>query len=183
VQHLVVDIDLAQSRVHPLPEFFLDHPDPALGERVTQLANAGALDEFRQLEGRLEDASLGLQVAGFLVPVAGHLDRVLGALEVHQQQRVVGGHVPGLNELGPAHARLELCHPVPHFLLGLLAAVGPRLPLALRRLLLLRIRLLQELPLPPLLVGPKHLPVVPSHRPAQARLLQHRLLLPRAVFF
>ena len=77
VQHRVLDINLAQLRVHPFLHLLPHHLRAVpLAEWVSQLADASCFDEFRQFEHWFEDASFGLQEFRLLVPMSGHWDGV-----------------------------------------------------------------------------------------------------------
>ena len=71
VQYLIVNVDFAHLWLHTLAHFLLQSLRfISFSRLLPQLRNASLLDEVRQLEWNFVDASLVLQVAAFLSPVA-----------------------------------------------------------------------------------------------------------------
>mmetsp|Transcript_27332 Transcript_27332/g.73910 ORF Transcript_27332/g.73910 Transcript_27332/m.73910 type:complete len:436 (-) Transcript_27332:858-2165(-) len=102
MQHLVVNVHLAHLGLHPCALFGLQRLG-ALLLRVplTHLPNACSLYEVWQLEGRLLDTPLALQVLAFLGPVTRHRCCVSVGLQVNQHLRVGRGHVPHFHHVRP----------------------------------------------------------------------------------
>lgn len=75
--HLVVNGHLSHLWLHPVPLFLLHLLGILLLEVcLPHLTNARGLDVVRELEGRLLNPSLALQVGSFLRPVTGDRDCV-----------------------------------------------------------------------------------------------------------
>ena len=70
---------------------------------LSHLLDAGALDELGQLEGRLLDTPLALQVLALEAPVARHGHGVPRGLQVHQQLGLLRRHVVHLHHIGARH--------------------------------------------------------------------------------
>lgn len=70
---------------------------------LPHLLDARLLDEVGQLERRLLDSSLALQVLPLEAPVPRHRHRVPGGLEVDQQLRLLGRHVVHLHHVWTRH--------------------------------------------------------------------------------
>ena len=71
MQYLIVNIDFAHLGLHALSHFLLQSLClVSLCSLLPQFRDASLLDELWQLEGNLVDASLVLQIAPLLCPVA-----------------------------------------------------------------------------------------------------------------
>ena len=113
--------------------------------------DTGALDKVRQVERRLLEAALSLQVLALGAPMSRHGHCVSRGLEVDEQLGILGRHVVHLDHVGPVDQLLERGHA--HAGLDLELALGD-LGLVVVLVLLLIVLLVQvEDPRPHLVHG------------------------------
>jgi hypothetical protein len=89
VEYLVVNINLAHLWLHSLPHFlFQSLGFVCLRCFLSQLTDAGLLNEVWQLERDFMDAAFVLQIAPLLSPVSRHWHRIPNLFALQQEDWV-----------------------------------------------------------------------------------------------
>ena len=100
MQHLIVNINFANSRSHALLHP-LTQTHTSIRRQLPGSANASVLNILGQPERRLMQASLVLKELSFLVPVGRHRNRVWNLLHPDEEQWIMCGHIPWFNQVRP----------------------------------------------------------------------------------
>ena len=109
VQDLIVNVDFSHLRLHALSHFLFQSLVGIVSIAfISHFGDPCLLDELRQLERYLMDASLVLEISTFLSPMSWNWHRVTDLLTLQEKQWILSRRVPCLHKVRALNPHLQV---------------------------------------------------------------------------
>ena len=107
MKDLIINVYFAHLRLHPFPHLLFQGLVLVAG-LFPYSGDACGFNVVRELEGRLMNSSLVLQVSSFLGPVARDWNCVPDHFHLHKEKGIIGSHVPAFNHVRPSNLHFQI---------------------------------------------------------------------------